>query len=190
MEADWEVEIGEDAPVIDAHWSGYVDLRRWPERASELAETLVVPALVEALVRLNGSLSPVWTSKCDVWDDQAFDLDELDAPDDAALCAIACYVDLLPDGDNGWPTVALALAWCQAICGRAQPNALRCCRADLVVRRAWLTPDSEGFGVTAYITACGATGADALGSLASALKVIVEAVVCHETPAEGASKLQ
>jgi hypothetical protein len=190
MEADWEVEMGGDAPVIDGHWGGYVDLRRWPERASELAEAVAVPALTEALVRLNGCDSPVWTSKCDVWKDQAFDADELDAPGDSALRAIACYVDLLPDGDGDWPTIELALTWCRAICGRVRSQAARCCRADLVIRRAWLTPDSERFGVTTYITACGATDADALGSLTSALEVIVEAVVRSSTPAGSDSKLQ
>ena len=30
MEADWELEIGGDAPVIEAHWTGFVDLRADP----------------------------------------------------------------------------------------------------------------------------------------------------------------
>jgi len=38
MEADWEFEVGPDtaglaAPVIDACWPGFVDLRHNPERA-------------------------------------------------------------------------------------------------------------------------------------------------------------
>ena len=39
MEADWEIEIGGDAPVIEAHWFGFVDLRIEPSRANELPET-------------------------------------------------------------------------------------------------------------------------------------------------------
>ena len=36
MEADWEVEIGGGAPVIDACWDGYVDLRFNPRMDSSL----------------------------------------------------------------------------------------------------------------------------------------------------------
>jgi hypothetical protein len=38
MEADWEVEIGGGAAVIEAEWPGWIDLRKQPERASEIAE--------------------------------------------------------------------------------------------------------------------------------------------------------
>src|SRR4051812_38986462 len=53
MEADWEFEIGGDAPVIEANWKGFVDLCAHPERVSELTECGELPALAEALVRLN-----------------------------------------------------------------------------------------------------------------------------------------
>ena len=39
MEADWEMEIGGSAPVIDAFWAGFEDLRRSPERAGALPES-------------------------------------------------------------------------------------------------------------------------------------------------------
>ena len=39
MEADWEMEIGGSAPVIDAFWAGFEDLRRSPEMAGALPET-------------------------------------------------------------------------------------------------------------------------------------------------------
>jgi hypothetical protein len=37
LEADWEFEVGGDAPVIDALWPGFVDLRL-PSRP-EIART-------------------------------------------------------------------------------------------------------------------------------------------------------
>jgi hypothetical protein len=40
MEADWEFEVGGDAPVIEAPWPGFVDLRLHPERAWQLSEAL------------------------------------------------------------------------------------------------------------------------------------------------------
>jgi len=70
MEADWEVEIGGGAPIIDACWDGLVHLQTAPERAAELPEAADLPRLAEALVRLNAPRSPVWTSKCDVWPPQ------------------------------------------------------------------------------------------------------------------------
>ena len=45
MEADWEVEIGGDAPVIEAQWPGLVDLRANPERICEIAEASAFPPL-------------------------------------------------------------------------------------------------------------------------------------------------
>jgi hypothetical protein len=41
METDWEFEMGPDAaglaaPVIEAHWEGFVDLQRQSERAGDL----------------------------------------------------------------------------------------------------------------------------------------------------------
>jgi hypothetical protein len=69
MEADWEFEVeGEtaaaeapipEAPIIDACWPGFVDLRRNPERAWDLPEARQLPALAEALARLNAAASPV-----------------------------------------------------------------------------------------------------------------------------------
>ena len=38
MEADWEFEIASDAPVIDAAWTGFVDLKLQPERVTEISE--------------------------------------------------------------------------------------------------------------------------------------------------------
>ena len=80
MEADWEFEIGDGAPIIEAAWAGFVDLRRTPERVNELPEVAACPFLAESLVQLNASGSPVWTSKCDFWpevEQDDFDPDEL-----------------------------------------------------------------------------------------------------------------
>ena len=45
MEADWEVELGGDAPIIDAFWPGFIDLQKLPNRVSEIAEIRQLPAL-------------------------------------------------------------------------------------------------------------------------------------------------
>lgn len=182
MEADWEVEIGDEAPLIDACWDGFVDLRRAPEQAIRLPETKDFTALAEALVRLNAPSSPVWTSKCDLWEPEAFDPDELDAPAGAGKHAMACYIDLLPRGDRPWPGAAPAIGFCRQVCAILRDMPLRCCRADLVVRRAYMDPDRQDPGVTVYLTACGPALADARAALASGLTAFANALQAAACP--------
>jgi hypothetical protein len=172
MECDWEFEIAPDAPVIDGAWSGHIDLRTHPELAVGLAEADDLPALANALSSLNASDSPVWTAKCDVWEPEAFDPDELDASEDATQ-AIACYIDLLPSADL-WPTMDAVADWCRRICAAMRARPLRQCRADLVIRRSFLAADQTGLGITAYLTACAAGNSGARESLAAALALFVD----------------
>jgi hypothetical protein len=174
MEADWEVEIGGEAPVIEAHWTGFIDLRQAPERARQLPEAAQLAALADPLVRLNAPASPVWTSKCDVWHPDTFDPDELDAPPGERSCAIACYLDLLPR--EPWSAPPDAIAACKSLCARLRGVVLRHCRADLIVRRAFLAPSVPGLGVTVYFTACGSTSADAKEALAAALAAFLDSL--------------
>ena len=190
MEADWDVEIGGQAPVIDGCWDGFVDLRRSPEQAALLPEARQWPALADALVRLNSASSPVWTAKCDVWRPTDFDVDELGAQPEEGGCAMACYIDLLPRRDQQWPSPEKAVADCQAIGARLHALPLRCCRADLVVRRAYLTPDGEDLGITAYFTACGPTWDEARARLGSALHGFVHSVIDVDHSAIASPKLQ
>ena len=173
MEADWEVEIGGQAPVIQTAWAGFIDLRLAPDRARQLWEVAHLPALADALLRLNSPSSPVWTSKCDVWRPDTFDPDELDAPSGERSRAVACYIDLLPLPDQPWPDPMHAAAACKTLCARLRAVALRCCRVDLIVRQAYIAPDSPDLGVTAYFTACGSTSTDAAAALSSALGAFV-----------------
>ena len=190
MEADWEVEIGNDAPVLDACWPGFVDLRVAPDQASQLPEAREFPALGDALVRLNSPSSPVWTAKSDVWHPDQFDPDELGAPAEAGRYAIACYVDLLPRNDRQWPGPDEAIAAAKAICGGIAPAALRGCRVDLVVRRAFISPARPVLGITAYLTACGSTSIEATPTLAAALCIFVDAVLPPKYTADSSSTLK
>jgi len=186
MEADWEVEIGPDAPVIDACWSGFVDLRSAPELAQTLPEVRDLPGLAKALARLNGARSPVWTAKCDIWpviDSSQFDPYELDAEPGSATCAWAYYIDLLPMGDHQWVgqwvEPGVATAWCAEICKCLRSIPLRGCRVDLVVRRAIIPETAEttsDIGITAYFTACGLTADGAIVVLHNVLDRFVDAV--------------
>jgi hypothetical protein len=181
MEADWEVEIGPGAPVIDVQWSGFVDLRSRPQAARELPEAGDLPELAEALARLNGTASPVWTSKCDVWqilDAESFDVYEMEASPESAQYAWACYIDLLPQSAKRWASPDTAISWCRTVCKQLHEVALRNCRADLVIRNAITSPEFTDMGITAYLTSCGPTRQEAYRVLGSVLLSFADAL-CH-----------
>lgn len=178
MEADWEFEIGPGAPVIDAHWSGYIDLRAHPEQAAQLPEASQFPALASALVQLNAPPSPVWTSKCDLWcvdlSETPLDSLEMDTPSNALAAAHACYIDILARQPLQWPLYEDAANFCRALCARLRIPSLHCTRVDLIIRRAVLVAGEESFGVTAYLTACGASEVESAQILALALTAFAE----------------
>lgn len=191
MEADWEVEVGGDSPIIEAAWAGLIDLRQSPECAFELPEAKHLPGLGQALVNLNAPDSPVWTSKCDVWEIDSFDADELDARPDEAVKVIGCYVDMVRARAGAWSPLE-AVSWSNTICVRLKEQVLRRSRVDLVIRRLSMPGMSQTVdcGVTAYVTACGATLADATARLGFALQVLVGSVWSDVPPAVDDQKLQ
>jgi hypothetical protein len=184
MEADWEFEVGPDAaglaaPVIEARWVGFVDLQRAPEQTMQLPEAVHLPALGEALAKLNAADSQVWTSKCDYWphlEADEFDPDELDAPSGCTAHATGCFIDLLPKSDQQWTQPAMAEKACKRICGLLSSVPLRCCRVDLVIRRAFITSDVMDLGITAYLTSCGESPAAALKTLEAAVAAFADAL--------------
>jgi hypothetical protein len=175
MEADWEIESGDEAPIIDACWPGLVGLRADPERARELPEARELGGLANTLIRLNSADSLMWTAKCDVWPIADCDRFELDAQDEDAVRALACYIDLLPTSE--WRLAETAIEWCESLCTRLRSVPLRCCRADLVLRRAVVAPDRWALGVTAYLIACGSAEAAAAAQLESALNGFADSVL-------------
>lgn len=188
MECDWEIDVGVGSPVIDAAWEGYIDLRADSNRVADVGETAQFPALSEALIRLNSTSSPVWTAKCDIWPVEAFDADEMNADRDTADSALGCYIDLLPCDPQMFSTFDAASAWCGRLCRQLQPLPARQCRADAVLRRAFLTPESVGLGVTTYVTACGSTQIEAATVLSNALALLADSVIAVGSSGLEASK--
>jgi hypothetical protein len=196
METDWEVEVGGGAPVIEALWPGFVDLRRSPERLGEIAEAAAFPALADLLLALNGTTSPLWTAKCDLWEPEPAELaiPELNNPavvSDAGVqpAALACYVDLLPVEGRVFAQWKVAEGFCREWVARLEPLTLPNCRVDLIVRQA-VAAEAEGFGVTAYLSGTGKDRSTAAEALSAALAAFAGSIPASAAPATAAAKLQ
>ena len=185
MEADWDVEVGGGAPVIDALWAGFVDLRRQPERIEEIAEAGKFPALAPLLRRLNSPGSPVWTAKCDLWEP----VEPGGVAEDDLPAALAVYVDLLPCAGGVFPQWQQAEAFCREWVARLASIELPHFCVELVVRQAFAGA-VEGFGVTAYLSAEGQDRPGAAETLARALGVFADAIPVTEHTERAASTLQ
>ena len=179
MEADWEVEIGGGAPVIEALWPGFIDLRIDPERIIEIAEAADFAPLAALLLELNGSHSPVWTAKCDRWE-----------PEPGAM---ASYIDMLPREGmvfSGWQQ---AEGFCRTYVDRLSALVLlECgpnCSVELVVRQA-VAGEAEGFGVTAYLGARAATLEEAAVIMALVMAGFADALPTAAATVRSGSKLQ
>jgi hypothetical protein len=197
MEADWEIEVGGGAPVIEAHWSGFVDLRAQPGRIVEISEVAKCAPLAELLLALNGTVSGLWTAKCDLWEpDAPVVAGETSLPDAELRCgafgsphALACYVDLLPLNGRVFPLWTEAESFCRAWVDRLAEVSIPEARLDLVVRQA-IAGTSEGFGVTAYFHAEAGSGAAAISSLAAAFSAFAASIPPLPAPADAVSRIQ
>jgi hypothetical protein len=176
MEADWEIEIGEDAPVIDANWSGFIDLRVTPELVNEVSECAGFTALRQTLLILNGAQSAVWTSKCDLWvveDFAQFDRDEFEAAESDSQ-AVTCYIDILPRERNAWKKAESAIQYCSEFVEQLKTVTVKAARVELVLRRAVYADGEEETGITAYVTGCGESDEAARVRLGDALDALTQ----------------
>jgi hypothetical protein len=174
VDADWEVEIGGGAAVIEALWPGWIDLGNQPERIDEIGEVAALPALEAFLLALNAADSPLWTSKCDVWE-----------PETGTL---ACYVDLLPVEVKVFARWQQAEAYCRECVARLAGTELQECCVELVIRQA-TAGAAEGFGITAYLSAKDA-GLGAASALAAGMAAFADALKGPAGSRGAGSKLQ
>jgi hypothetical protein len=183
MVADWEFEIGGDAPVIEAWWAGFVDLRRSPASIVEIPEAIEIPVLGDALICLNNPHSLVWTSKCGLWtsdEPDQFDADEFGAPSGSTAFTHGCYIDLLPRNQEQWPNPDAVAATCKSWIAKLLRLPLRSCRADLIIRRAFTPPERMHLAVTAYLTGSGSTAGEAQAAFEAALTPFAH-VLCSDS---------
>ena len=216
MEADWEIEVGGGAPVIDALWSGFVDLRQAPERIEELSEALAFAPLAKFLVRVNGAASSLWSSKCDVWEpavEAEADPDRIEPAVDSIepICSkagarttgvsagLACYIDLLPRRNLLFTQWEEAESFCRTCVERLESVDLLVGQVDLIVRQA-IAGETEGFGITAYVSVVGTAPLTNAGqtreqglergwlgaALGAALEALADSITPHALPVTGA----
>jgi hypothetical protein len=92
---------------------------------------------------------------------------------------MGCYIDLLPR--ENWPSPDMAATDCKRVCNLLRDVPLRCCRADLVIRRAFITPDLMDLGITVYVTSCGESLAEAARTFQAALTAFTDVLCGHST---------
>ena len=192
MEVDWEVEIGGDAPVIEADWPGFIDLRADPERIGEIAEAIALPPLARLLAAINASRSAFWTSKCDVWEPEP--------------CALACYIDVLPRDGAVFLDWHEAESFCRKLVARMRSATESATESFLLshggasssksepgisvnlVVRAAMASEREGFGITAYLSAKVNGAADPRAGLKRAIDAFADEFLGgQESPKPGST---
>jgi hypothetical protein len=177
IDADWDVEIGGGAPVMEALWSGpdgavgFVDLRGHSEEIGKIAEAAAFAPLADLLLALNSAESPVWTAKCDVWEPEAG--------------AKALYIDMLPWMGTVFAEWRQAEGFCRELVARLEAADERGAdgSVELVIRQA-IAGEKEGFGVTAYLSAKSAA------ELVATMADFADAVAGWGAPTKADSKLQ
>lgn len=168
MLSEWTAECGTDDPVLVVPWSSpdgslaWVDLRDDPDALDHVHEADEHPALLAALRALNGTRSPVFTAKCDIW---TMDVDELAAMQadlllepDQAQSGITCYIDLLWRERSVFASRARTEQMLYRLDRLAGELPQTLSKLEWIVRPAVLDLDGsvrEGYAVTLYVKAVG-----------------------------------
>ena len=94
---------------------------------------------------------------------------------------MGCYIDLMPSASQQWNLPEMAADACKHLCGVLRSIPMRCCRTDLVIRHVFVNTDPADqqlmrLGVTAYLTSCGESSAEAMRTLQAALGAFADAL--------------
>ncbi|MBB6146414.1 hypothetical protein HNQ77_004386 [Silvibacterium bohemicum] len=182
MEADWAAEIGSELPEIDASWDGFIDLRGTTEvfedAVQAIPEAVRYPAMARALVALNSEGTRLFTSKSDVWNVAAGEIDpyEFAAMPGDAVCGVASYIDCIEIDKARFESFEWNERQAQQIVAELRGIALDNGRVDLVIRAA-RAGGREGYGITFYAAGCGGNAAAALPAWERVLELAVLATI-------------
>jgi hypothetical protein len=192
MVTDWSALCSPDDPVLIVPWSDpvsgacFVDLRTNPYDFDSIPEAVQYPALLQALRALNGTRSPVFTAKSDVWLLQAEDLKslrlELDASQEDSRAGLASYIDLMFRERTAFASSAHQQQWIARLLRLASSLEHPAAILECTLRPALLdvSPPREGYAITLYIKALGSDQHDAQVAWAAALSDTVKLVRSRE----------
>lgn len=188
MEADWAVEVGGEAARIEVDWVGFVDLRGNPADVEKIVEAREHSALGAALMVLNSAESPVFTSKCDVWQLAGEEIDplEFDCLADEARVGFASYIDVIGRAPGRFESFDEHEEWVRRTTLSLRGESVRQGRVDLVVRAAVAGGGTDGFGVTLYAAGC---GVDSSAAEAAWGRVLHTAVIATMREARASSSI-
>jgi hypothetical protein len=188
MVADWSVECSAEDPVLVVPWSAsegdstqphFIDLRENPYDLDQVAEAEQYPPLMQALRALNVPRSPVFTAKCDAWELDPEELDELaerlDYETSEPLAGFCSYIDLVWRDRTIFASFHQSEQLLHRLTRLAAPLDHSAAMLDCVLRPALVdfTGPQEGYSITLYIKALGPDLETAREAWSAALQAVV-----------------
>ncbi len=174
--------VAEAGGVASATAADFVDLRENPYDLDHIPEAEQYPPLMQALRALNAARSALFTVKCDAWQLDSAELEDLcDQLDirvdamDAAVCGFASYIDLVWRDRTIFASFHQSEQLLHRLTRLAMPIDQPSAMLDCVLRPAVvdLTGPQEGFAISLYIKALGPDAFTAKQVWAAALEATV-----------------
>ena len=188
MLSEWSAECSADDPVLVVPWSDpsdstgnrrFIDLRENPYDLDQISEAEQHPPLMQALRALNVPRSPVFTAKCDTWELDPEELDELaerlDYETTDPLAGFASYIDLVWRDRTIFASFHQSEQLLHRLTRLAAPLDQSAAMLDCVLRPALVdfTGPQEGYSITLYIKALGPDLETARETWSAALQSVV-----------------
>jgi hypothetical protein len=179
--AEFDVEIGGDAPTLVIPWSAddgscaFFDLAENPGLIDKLPESRD-PELRNALIRLNTAGGRFMTAKCDLWTTR--DLSDEEMIFDSEW-KFASYTDVLWREDGLRADFSrcesVMRAWVERL--RAEAQDFACVGFVLRACKAW---KQQGFYWTVYASGFGATASEARTAWGKGLRAVIRILEVEE----------
>jgi hypothetical protein len=186
MQADYEIELGPDAPALEIPWQSsdgsvrYFDLRERPELLLEISEAAGNPELARFLSAVNSPRSHFQSAKCDSW--LSDEITEAEVIYEAKW-KFASYVDLIfadASAQSDLEGHRLTTSKLTQLLGKAPEISAA---AEFIVRRCYFhrTSDIEtsddGYCITFYLSGYGDDEDQARQRWAIGLELVQHALV-------------
>jgi hypothetical protein len=192
MVVEWSVECSADDPVLVVPWkdpesdAAFVDLRADPYDFDAIPEAEQYPPLMQALRALNATRSTVFTAKCDAWqldEDEIENLRlELDGVGPELTAGFASYIDLVARERGLFASFAQHEQTMRRLARLAAPLDQPTAALDCVLRPALIDLEGprQGYSLSLYVKALGTGPQAAFEAWAAALEATVALVRSKE----------